>query len=322
MCGSATNEQEEVPKPTIKHFLKKLKQEGAIVVVAACNDGYRVAIKMLGNYKDSFTVGSIRGTKNSNGEYELSDFSGWDANVNIHALGENIYSAGYTDPRRFTMMTGTSMATPKVAGVFAKLWEIHPEKSADELIEYLLLYCTDTLSDGTNVGVVARYSEYGSKTNVHKEYTRGDGANQAKVIITNSVLNTEAPNCLSGVVVGCPLGGVCGKVDISDYYKVSEEVIESADDKGEIFRITGYTLLDLEQESNITIASLGVRPIIDPTPTPTEEDSSSIGPIVGGVVGGLAVIAFLVYWFVFRKPTGYSPVATNYPKTVSRLFVK
>ena len=122
--------------------------------------------------------------------------------------------------------------------------------------------------------------------------------------ITGKVLNEENPRCLTGVYVECELGDVCTVQGIANKFVVSEEQVEVAGLNG--FRITGETT------ATITIVTLNnVTRVPTPAPAPaSEEESSSIGPIIGGVVGGLLLCGFAIYFFIFRKPSGYQKVDT------------
>lgn len=75
------------------------------------------------------TVGSTDKTDS------LSSFSNWGSCVNILAPGSSINSAGIASVGAYTVMSGTSMATPHVAGVAAALLEKHNGNAKDALKE-------------------------------------------------------------------------------------------------------------------------------------------------------------------------------------------
>ena len=291
------NDFGQVRRDDLQKYIDNIYDNQGIIVSAACNGGEPVDRNMFGNYPRIVTVGSnpVDGSK-------LSWFSGWDPNVDVHVRGENIWSAGNWDDTSLTTQSGTSMATPYISGVFAKLWEIHPEKTSAELVEYFKTECVDT-------STVASQSNH---------LWCAKAANECPVDITPARLNVLKEDCLSGVIVPCP-GGMssCTQDEIIDYYQTGNLVVEmvgqtasgginvvSTDLKWRIIGVTtaSINVARIDDTHHPTQSPICVgctrmpsaAPTSAPTATPTEE-ASNIGIIIGVSVAGFLVVGILVY---------------------------
>jgi subtilisin family serine protease len=109
-----------------------------IFIVASGNDGIDLSLRQKGkiypamiNANHVITVGSISSTG------ERSTFSNYSEEyVDVFTEGEEIIS---TWPQSQTKsISGTSMASPKVAGEIAKLWSDNPNLDAKELVSIYL----------------------------------------------------------------------------------------------------------------------------------------------------------------------------------------
>jgi subtilisin family serine protease len=118
------------PDAPLSQAVDTAVDEGVVVAVAAGNDGSSYyTIEEPGAARKAFTVGSSDKSDN------LADFSSrgpvdgfWDlVKPDIVAPGVNIYST-YTG-NRYAYMSGTSMATPHIAGCAALLKQLHPSWS-------------------------------------------------------------------------------------------------------------------------------------------------------------------------------------------------
>jgi subtilisin family serine protease len=96
------------------------------------------------NYEQICAVGNISTLVNES----LSITSSAGSKVNMWAPGENImssYNSGVSDPRNaaffLNKLTGTSMASPQVAGVLACVAEQYPNMTQAEAIEYIEYFC-------------------------------------------------------------------------------------------------------------------------------------------------------------------------------------
>ncbi|MFF2886348.1 S8 family serine peptidase [Paenibacillus sp. NPDC057967] len=90
---------------------------GSIVVAATGNDGVS-SISYPAAYSGSIAVGSVTSSR------ARSSFSNYGAGIDVMAPGSNIYS---TSPNgQYRSMSGTSMATPHVAGVLGLMKSVNP----------------------------------------------------------------------------------------------------------------------------------------------------------------------------------------------------
>lgn len=107
-------------------------REGIISVVAAGNDGRDACTNSPGSSAQAVTVGAT-----TRGD-QVPRFSNWGPCVQILAPGVGIVGAGTGYKTQTVVMTGTSMATPHVAGVIASLLPLYkcdPNKTLSKLKE-------------------------------------------------------------------------------------------------------------------------------------------------------------------------------------------
>ena len=130
----------EPEKPIIDH----LRSVGIATVVAAGNDGLTSALSSPGCISSAVSVGS---TSKSD---EISWFSNVASFLSLLAPGEDILSS-VTDGV-FDVLSGTSMATPHVAGAFVLLKQAVPGATVDQMLTALQasgLPIADTRPGGT-----------------------------------------------------------------------------------------------------------------------------------------------------------------------------
>ncbi|WP_397540053.1 S8 family peptidase [Rummeliibacillus pycnus] len=121
-----------VPSEVLKEAIDKAISKGVVVVAAAGNEASDMAVYPA-KYEGVISVGSI------NKEKKLSDYSSYGPSTDVVAPGEDVYSTFY-DPQKgstFTKLSGTSMASPVVAGTAALLLSKHPNLKPAE-VEYIL----------------------------------------------------------------------------------------------------------------------------------------------------------------------------------------
>lgn len=108
-----------------KPVIDQLRAAGVATVIASGNDGFRDSVSFPGCISSAVTVGA---TSKSD---EVASFSNCGPQVDLHAPGVNINSS--VPNGRFASFSGTSMATPHVAGAFAALRSLHTNASVDQI---------------------------------------------------------------------------------------------------------------------------------------------------------------------------------------------
>lgn len=126
------------PSPILEDAVKKAVEAGIVVVAAAGNDGASVL-----NYPASFDgVISVGATDSNN---QLAYFSTFGPSVDVVAPGHNVYAPVYDVDKgsSFVKMSGTSMASPVVAGAAALLLSKYPNLTPYQ-VNYMM---TETARD-------------------------------------------------------------------------------------------------------------------------------------------------------------------------------
>jgi subtilisin family serine protease len=111
----------DVTKPVID----QLRTAGVATAIASGNEGFRDSVSFPGCISTAVTVGA------TSKQDQIAEFSNCGPQVDLHAPGVNINSS--VPGGRFAAFSGTSMATPHVAGAFALLKSLHPAASVDAI---------------------------------------------------------------------------------------------------------------------------------------------------------------------------------------------
>ena len=114
--------------PTLSEAIKQASNEGLIFVVAAGNDDDGSCFYYPGNIDETITVA---GSDINDNFYSNSNYGSC---VDIIAPAVNIMSAGISSDFASSVLTGTSMATPIVAGALA----VHISRNPDQLMDHVL----------------------------------------------------------------------------------------------------------------------------------------------------------------------------------------
>lgn len=145
--------------PAFEDAINYAISKGVYIVAAAGNSYCTVpnSIGYPGKYPQVITVGSIGKTA------QPSDFSSCGEQLDIAAPGEGVYSTHKNGS--YAYLSGTSMATPQVTGIIAKLLSRYKFTSQKEMEAYLGKYASDLYDKGwdkrTGYGapIATNYSE-------------------------------------------------------------------------------------------------------------------------------------------------------------------
>lgn len=137
---------------SLEAAINRAYNAGVVVVAASGNDG-REGISYPARYTNAIAVGAI------DSNHQLASFSNYGPEQDVVAPGVNIYSTmptysvtltswwyGYSN--NYDQMSGTSMATPMVAGVCALILSANPNLSPAEVRNILESTATDLGSVG------------------------------------------------------------------------------------------------------------------------------------------------------------------------------
>ncbi|MBI1340087.1 S8 family serine peptidase [bacterium] len=111
----------DLTKPSID----ALRAAGVATAIASGNDGFRDAVSFPACISSAVTVGA------TSKQDQLARFSNCSPAVDLHAPGVSITSS--VPNGQFVPFSGTSMATPHVAGAFAALRSLNPDASLDAI---------------------------------------------------------------------------------------------------------------------------------------------------------------------------------------------
>ena len=106
-------------------------EDGIVVTVAAGNNSEPTRNTSPGRVIPAITVGAVTNTD------EWSSFSNFGPEIDLLAPGTNITSAWHTGGNDINTISGTSMATPHVAGVAALYLERFPKSTPEQVQEGL-----------------------------------------------------------------------------------------------------------------------------------------------------------------------------------------
>jgi len=119
---------------------------GFFVVVAAGNNAADACTESPSRVSTAMTVGATDDTDT------MSSFSNYGSCVKIFAPGSAIYSAWYTSPTAYRVLSGTSMASPCVAGVYALYLQVNPSLSPADMMAYVQSVATTGVINSLGIG--------------------------------------------------------------------------------------------------------------------------------------------------------------------------
>lgn len=132
--------------PILEEAVKKAVDAGITIVAAAGND-YGESISYPAAYEGVISVSA------TNDKNKLAEFSSYGAYVDIAAPGEAVYSTMYDllKGSTFAAMSGTSMATPVVAGVASLIKSKYPDLKPHEVEAILTMTAKDLGEEGYDI---------------------------------------------------------------------------------------------------------------------------------------------------------------------------
>ena len=124
---------------TTQTWMSAMTDANIIPVVSAGNDSANACYYNFGFAgQDPYNLGiSVGATTYSSNTDTLAYFSNEGECVSIYAPGMNIVSASYGGSSSYSTMSGTSMASPLVAGALAKFISVHPSATRVDVIDWL-----------------------------------------------------------------------------------------------------------------------------------------------------------------------------------------
>ncbi|MCZ6463121.1 MAG: S8 family serine peptidase [Proteobacteria bacterium] len=141
----SSQSQCDAESPAIKDAIDNLRAAGIATVIASGNDGFLNALSSPGCISSAISVGS---TTKSN---RVSSFSNSAPFLSLLAPGSSILSS--VPGGGFALMSGTSMATPHMAGAWALMKQADPRAGVGTVLERLQATGTPLTDPGNGVTV-------------------------------------------------------------------------------------------------------------------------------------------------------------------------
>lgn len=141
----------------VKNAIDYASQHGVLLVAAAGNDGpYPDSIDYPAAYKEVVAVGAVNGelgvidwsSRGINNTHQTKPYVVQDKDIEFAAPGENIESTWKNGG--YAILSGTSMASPFVSGLAAKLWQFSAVDPAAETRKLLDDSAHDLAPDGND----------------------------------------------------------------------------------------------------------------------------------------------------------------------------
>jgi subtilisin family serine protease len=166
--------------------------KGVFIIAAAGNSYCNTdeTIGFPGNYPEVITVASLDKSE------LVSDFSSCGANVDVIAPGSGIYSTHLNDS--YAYLSGTSMATPQIAGIAALLTTTYDIKTQATLEVYLRKYAKDLAPKGFD-----KRNGYGAP--IATRYTQSPGDNPPPPPIDTTPKPPTPPLTLKKRIINVPI---------------------------------------------------------------------------------------------------------------------
>ena len=206
-----------------KPIIDSLRNAGIATVIAAGNDSFNTSVSYPGCISSAITVASS--TKSD----VRSGFSNWGTLIDVVAPGSSILSSYTNATNGYAYLSGTSMASPHVAGAFAALRSARPYASVSQIeavLENTGLGIASSSTTKPRIRVASALSSLGTPaymtspangsnigSSVTFQWTTGTGATEYWLHIGTSVGAANIYNAGTGAstsrtVSGLPTGTI------------------------------------------------------------------------------------------------------------------
>ncbi len=201
----------------LQSAISRFQSVGGIFVAAAGNESANNA--QVASYPANYALSNVISVAASSSNDTLASFSNYGTNVDIAAPGVSILST--VPGNRYDRYSGTSMATPHVAGAFALLWGQNPNLTATQLMSLVTTNTDPVLKDRTihgrlNVGKAAAAAAGNTTTDTTNPYVTAATWNQsASGVSSVDVTFSEAVKASTVTSASFQLTGPSGAINVA-----------------------------------------------------------------------------------------------------------
>lgn len=144
--NSIINLSMSAPTLSMTFAMNNTIMDGHVIVSSAGNNGMNACVDAASKYKQNSSImvaaSSDLDAQVNNLIIPFKNGATWSTNfgpcVDVYAPGHNIYAAKYNSSNTFITESGTSMASPFVAGIAAGYRSAHPNSSPQEVVQAIV----------------------------------------------------------------------------------------------------------------------------------------------------------------------------------------